>query len=135
MIKGEGHSRWVHVRRVCPTFLRPTFQELAACSISRSEWARAFYNAKIASGKPYQAAVLALAYKWIRVLFRCWKVGRPYDERTCLQTLAERNSPLKWQDHPASWCAKRSAELRSCPQKILDGVTQMTSSYQEATGC
>src|SRR5215471_17627460 len=53
-------------------------------------------DTKIAAGKSHHAAVRALAYKWIRVLFRCWKDGRPYDERTYLQTLAERNSPLNW---------------------------------------
>ena len=94
--ESSGHSRWVHVRWACPTFLRQTFHEFATCSISRSEWARVFYDTKIAAGKSHHAAVRALAYKWIRVLFRCWKDGRPYDERTYLQTLAERNSPLNW---------------------------------------
>jgi len=92
----SGRSRWVHVRWACPTFLRQTFHEFAGCSISRSEWARVFYDTKIAAGKSHHATVRALAYKWIRVLFRCWKDGRPYDERTYLQTLAERNSPLNW---------------------------------------
>ena len=94
--ESSGHSRWVHVRWACPTFLRQTFHEFAACSISRSEWARVFYDTKIAAGKSHHAAVRALAYKWIRVLFRCWKDGRPYDERTYLQTLVDRNSPLNW---------------------------------------
>jgi hypothetical protein len=34
-------------------------------------------------------------------------------------------------DHPQSWCGKPSAALRSCPQKILDGITQMTCCSQE----
>jgi transposase len=93
--QSSGRTRWVHVRWACPTFLRQTFHEFAACSISRSEWARIFYEAKIAAGKSHHAAVRALAYKWIRVLFRCWKDGRPYDEQTYLQALARRNSPLK----------------------------------------
>jgi len=93
--ESSGHSRWVHVRWACPTFLRQTFHEFAACSVSHSEWARAFYDAKIAAGKSHHAAVRALAYKWIRVLFRCWKDGRPYDEPTYLQALAKRNSPLR----------------------------------------
>jgi transposase len=94
--ESSGHSRWVHVRWSCPQFLRQTFHEFAACSISRWEWARVFYEAKIAAGKSHHAAVRALAYKWIRVLFRCWKDCRPYDERTYLLALAKRNSPLQW---------------------------------------
>jgi len=93
--ESSGHSRWVHVRWACPTFLRQTFHEFAGCSISRSEWARVFYDTKIAAGKSHHEAVRALAYKWIRVLFRCWKDGRPYDEQTYLRALAKRNSPLK----------------------------------------
>jgi len=92
--ESSGHSRWVHVRWVCPTFLRQTFHEFAACSVSHSEWARAFYDTKIAAGKSHHAAVRALAYKWIRILFRCWKDGRPYNEQFFLQVLAKRNSPL-----------------------------------------
>ena len=58
--QSSGHTRWVHVRWACPTFLRQTFHEFAACSISRSEWARIFYDAKIAAGKSHHAAVRAL---------------------------------------------------------------------------
>src|SRR5262252_3300006 len=50
----SGHSRWVHVRWACPTFLRQTFHEFAGCSISRSAWARVFYDTKIAAGKSHQ---------------------------------------------------------------------------------
>ncbi|MBZ5625437.1 MAG: hypothetical protein LAQ69_43090, partial [Acidobacteriia bacterium] len=38
--------------------------------------------------------VRALAYKWIRIIFRCWKDNKPYDEQTYLQSLHKRNSPL-----------------------------------------
>lgn len=74
---------------------RRTFHEFAACSIARSEWARIFYDTKIAAGKSHHAAVRARAYQWIRVLFRCWKDGRPYDEQIYVQALAKRNSSLK----------------------------------------
>jgi hypothetical protein len=88
---------------------------------------RKIYDAKIASGKHHQAAVRVLAYKWIHVLFRCWKDGRPYDEWTYLQTLGERNAPLKWSGSSTKLVWKTVVDLRSCPQKFLDGVTQMTS--------
>jgi hypothetical protein len=33
-----------------------------------------------------------LAYKWIRIIFRCWKDGKPYDEEIYLQSLRRRGS-------------------------------------------
>jgi len=43
-----------------------------------------------------------LASKWIRVLFRCWKDGKPYDEQTYLQALAKHHSPLHGLLQPAA---------------------------------
>ena len=107
--QSSGRTRWVHVRWACPTFLRQTFHEFAACSISRSEWARIFYDAKIAAGQSHHAAVRALAYKWIRVLFRCWKDGRPYDEQIYLQALAQR-LPLKSTAGPSTKLAWKTVD-------------------------
>ena len=39
-------------------------------------------------------AVRALAFKWIRVVFRCWKDGVAYDENKYLALLGRRGSPL-----------------------------------------
>ena len=33
-----------------------------------------------------------MAYKWIRIIFRCWKDGKPYDEEIYLQSLSRRGS-------------------------------------------
>ena len=57
-------------------------------------WAKAFYGQQRARGKKHQAAVRALAYKWIRILFRCWKTHKPYDPQIYLSALAQRSSPL-----------------------------------------
>jgi hypothetical protein len=35
-----------------------------------------------------------LAYKWIRILYRCWKDGVPYDEQVYLKSLQRHRSPL-----------------------------------------
>jgi hypothetical protein len=39
-------------------------------------------------------AVRSLAFKWIRIIFRCWKDGKPYDEEAYMETLRRRGSPL-----------------------------------------
>jgi len=41
-----------------------------------------------------QAAVRALAFKWIRILYRCWKTRTPYNEARYLRALQERGSPV-----------------------------------------
>ncbi len=78
----------------CPTFLRQTFVEFAGCSVQQSLWARAFYDQEIKHGKTPNRAKRALAYKWQRVLFRCWQTRTPYDEQRYLAVLRQRQSPL-----------------------------------------
>jgi len=92
--EASGKSEWIHFRWACPKFLRQTFHEYASHSLPKSEWARAYYRLQREHGKSHHAAVRALAYKWIRIIFRCWKTGTPYDEPTYLQSLQKRNSPL-----------------------------------------
>jgi transposase len=90
----SGNVCIVRWRFACPKFLRQTFQEWAAHSIQSCSWARAFYDLQRSRNKKHYAAIRALAFKWIRILFRCWKTGKPYDEKLYLASLARRNSPL-----------------------------------------
>jgi transposase len=90
----SGNSCWVHWRWSCPTFLRQTFVEWAALTIPRSFWANAFYHQQRSAGKTHQAALRALAYKWIRILHHCWKTRQPYDESIYLNSLKKRGSTL-----------------------------------------
>ena len=90
----SGNSEWVHFRWACPKFVRQTFHEFAGHSLVKSEWARAYYQLQIGRGKSHHAAVRALAFKWIRILYRCWKNHTPYDEQTYIAALHKRNSSL-----------------------------------------
>lgn len=90
----SGNKNWVHWRFRSNTFLRQTFVEWAAQSIAKSFWARAFYDRARERGSSRHAALRALAFKWIRILFRCWQDRRPYDESRYLSALQKRQSPL-----------------------------------------
>jgi hypothetical protein len=90
----SGKKHWVHWRWQCPTFLRQTFVEWAGQTINKSFWAGEFYRQQRAKGSTYQAAVRALAFKWIRILFRCWQTRTPYNEVVYLKALERRGSPL-----------------------------------------
>ena len=51
---------------------------------------RAFYYGLRSRGTSHHAAVRTLAFKWIRILFRCWKNRTPYDEQIYLASLRRR---------------------------------------------
>jgi len=46
-----------------------------------------------AKGKGRHVILRALAFKWIRVLWKCWQTRTPYDEAAYLRQLAHRKSP------------------------------------------
>ena len=90
----SGKKAWVHWRLQCPKFLRQTFVEWAAESTRHSFWAQVYYQQQRDKGKAHQAAVRALAFKWMRILYRCWQARTPYDEAVYLQALKRRSAPL-----------------------------------------
>ena len=92
--ESSGKKHWVHWRLQCPTFLRQTFVEWAGQTINKSFWAGAYYRQQRDKGSSYQAAVRSLAFKWIRILYRCWQTNTPYDESRYLNALRKRRSPL-----------------------------------------
>jgi transposase len=90
----SGKKRWVHWRWSCPIFLRQTFVEWVNQSRRLSAWAQAFYQQQKRAGKTHQTAIRALAYKWGRILWRCWQDNAPYKEEKYLAALARKKSPL-----------------------------------------
>ena len=90
----SGNKSWVHWRFACPTFQRQTFIEWVGQTVPRSFWAKAFYQSYRERGGSHQAALRALAFKWIRVLHRCWLDREPYDEARYLMALQKRHAPL-----------------------------------------
>jgi transposase len=94
VIESSGKKTWTHWRYSCPTFLRQTFVEWAGFSIRYSFWAKAYYEQQKLKGKPHNSIIRSLAFKWIRIVFRCWKTKTPYDESKYLEALKRRGSPL-----------------------------------------
>jgi transposase len=88
--EASGNSQWVHMRWACSKFLRQSFHEWAACSIPHCAWAKDYYTRQRAKNKSHHTAVRALAFKWIRILYHCWKDRQPYREEVHLANLAKR---------------------------------------------
>ena len=90
----SGKKCFVHWRYACPKFIRQTFQEFAEHSRRWCKWAKAHYELLRQRGKSHNAAIRALAYKWIRILFRCWKDRQPYQDHVYTESLLKHGSPL-----------------------------------------
>lgn len=90
----SGKKRWVHWRWSCPIFLRQTFVEWVNQARRFSTWSQLFYEQQKQAGKSHQKAIRALAYKWGRILWRCWQDSTPYDEEKYVAALRRKNSPL-----------------------------------------
>jgi hypothetical protein len=90
----RGKQSWVPWRLQGPTFLRQTCVAWAAASIRHSFWAQGSCQQQRDQGTAPQAAVRALAFQWLRILYRCWQERLPYDASTSLQALHRRGSSL-----------------------------------------
>jgi transposase len=92
--RASGKTKVAYMRWGCPKFLRQTFHEFARCSIKFSRWAKAYVAMRKASRHRYQETVRALAFKWQRILFQCWKTRQPYDEDRYLERLRATGSKI-----------------------------------------
>jgi transposase len=92
--KKSGGSCRIHRRYLCPKFHRQSFHEYAKESILWSRWSAAFYLQQRTKGSPHHTAVRALAFKWQRIIWRCWQNRTPYQETIYEAALRKSNSPL-----------------------------------------
>jgi transposase len=90
--QSSGKSKVVYARRACPKFDRQTFHEFARVSVIYCPWARNYVQYYTGKGKGYHTAVRALAFKWIRILFRCWQTRTAYSEEKYMESLKQKGS-------------------------------------------
>ena len=90
--EASGNRVWIHWRPNAPTFIRQSFVEWAGQTVLWSQWAAAYYQ-YYKDKKPHHAILRALAFKWIRVLWRCWQDRTHYDEALYLQQLRRKKVP------------------------------------------
>src|SRR5438876_122555 len=90
----SGSRAWIHWRWNAPTFTRQTLVEWAGQTIVFCPWAKAYYERQRAKGSAHHAILRALAFKWLRVLWRCWQKRQPYNQEQFLRQLEKRRSPI-----------------------------------------
>lgn len=89
----SGYQLWTHWRWQAPKFLRQTFVEWAGQTVVYCPWAAHYYERMKKKGKKHAAILRALAFKWIRILWKCWQDRKPYDQAAYLRQLSHRKSP------------------------------------------
>jgi transposase len=77
--KQSGKHRDVQFRWACSKRFRQAITIFADNSRHASPWAATIYNDARGSGKDHPHAIRILARAWIRVIYRCWIDGVPYD--------------------------------------------------------
>lgn len=92
--KQSGNKCCIHRRYLCPKFLKQSFHEYAKESILHSRWAAAYYGQQRNKGCGHHTAVRALAYKWQRIIWKCWQSRTIYKEAIYEAALKKSKSPL-----------------------------------------
>ncbi|HYZ89486.1 MAG TPA: transposase, partial [Myxococcales bacterium] len=82
----SGKQLTIACRLSCNRHLRQAAMQWAFCSLSRSAWARDFYDRQRANGKTHYKALRALANRWLELLWHLLHKRALYDE-----TIHQRN--------------------------------------------
>jgi len=92
--KQSGQSKVIAMRHRCPKFGRQTFHENASHAVRQEGWAKKCYEQQRERKKGHHAAVRSVAFKLIRIYFRCWKDRKCYDANLYEAALENHGSPL-----------------------------------------
>jgi transposase len=87
--KQSGRHRGVSFRQACDRKLRAALNQMALSSLTKSQWARSYYDRKRKEGKRSHHAFRCLANLWVRVIFSMWKKHTQYDQNKHLASIAK----------------------------------------------
>ena len=87
----SGKQLVVKFRFACNMHLRQAVHQFAFQSLTKSEWARAYYDRARKRGHPHHHALRALAAKWLKIIFVLWSRQVAYDETYHLATMARQD--------------------------------------------
>lgn len=90
----SGRQQQVHWRWSAPLFARQSLVEWAGQTVRCCGWAKAYYLQQKARQHGHSAILRSLAFKWLRILWRCWRDGQEYDDGRYLRRLQERKAPF-----------------------------------------
>ena len=88
----SGKVAKCRLRQACDKTLRATVHLWANASRSSCGWAQAYYQHKRDEGQSHASALRCLGKRWLKILWRLWQDGEPYDEAHYLRQLEQRGS-------------------------------------------
>ena len=101
VIQSSGKSHKVHRRWSANRFLLQSILEWCHQTIRYCPWSKAFYEQEKRRGIGHWTILRALGFKWVRILWKCWRARTAYDGELYLRKLELRGSPI----------AKRAREI------------------------
>lgn len=75
----SGNQCQVRCRSVCVKYPRQTFHEFADNAPKFCEWTKSRNRMLRDGGMKHRAAFRKFARSWLRILFRVWQTGEPFD--------------------------------------------------------
>ncbi len=75
----SGRRKVAVFRRACDKRLRRALATLAESTRQHHPWAKDIYTRARARGCDHAHAIRVLGRAWVRVIFRMWREGQPYD--------------------------------------------------------
>ena len=92
--KQSGKTKRISFRRACQKPFRNTLHQYALASLQGSDWARACYDMLRERGQSNARALRGVGGRWIRIIYRMWMTGTPYNEAVYLASLVRHGSPI-----------------------------------------
>ena len=75
----SGKVLKVRMRRACNKSLRHSIHLFADKSRAKCPWASIYYNAHRERGKTHSDALRCLAQRWLKIIWKMWQTGTPYN--------------------------------------------------------
>jgi transposase len=77
--RSSGRSRTVRFRYAANKRMRHAVDWWAFTSVRENDWARDAYTQARSRGQLHSRALRGVGARWVRILWRCWTDGTPYD--------------------------------------------------------
>lgn len=113
----SGKKTVVEFRVACSHPLRSVAMDLARNSVRKGGWARGYFYDQLARGHTPSRAYRALANTWMRIIWKLWQTGEPYDEGRHVANRSRKGLPALAEPHPNSSHERHTMEVSGATRR------------------